>query len=961
MIVFGADVLSASPPTRPLTTSTTDHPLLTPPQFELSEQSTEPGRTSTQATSNLPPHSSNSALKVEQQPSPKLETGQHQRQENTDQNQNNSNGTATAAKLESGWQLVEQKFMAEMRTVVQKADSAIEKLENQRRKSAKTPNSSHFKNKTETLPPPVIFASKTFDLNNKNNDSDNDQSEFKVHNVSHFAEQERSQLGELSHALREIRLRYETVKRQFSKAAGTTTFIEEDAQNGTNQTEFGQNLNNETLSNTDNGTIGIAPEGTTAEQQSIETKTLASQEIQTTAVPIPNSSKNTRKPSVEHKNVNNEINEEESIQNIGKAKPKLTLTELAAELEQIERTIATRNGKAGLKELEIESGTLQKAKKILQKGKKSRQKGRARVFSSPPPADKALKTIKAAATHRDGHQHKAEKQPQKQKSRGNNNEVPIRAETTGQPTKPQQQQAVQQLSHSTQQQQPSQTRLPIPPATPDISKLKTVIVDTSTQNGHSDVQHQQQQQQPKILHSQQNNQLHQQTQQQHFQPQNHQPQQVQQQLHSPSFQQQQQHFQSVQHNQMPQQNPTQPSQQQQHYEQQQHQQLDHPQQQPEQQRAFVQHPQQLTQLPQRIGHGQSVRTNAEDGGFYQLERAQVTNVSQKVPKPPASSELKLKGVAQLAVSKGNGPQSPAEISSSQLGSQLRKERLGKNGTKQPKEDDDLANLEEFARIDEQAICDAIACNFETGTLCEWETSIDELNPDDPRYRRYMMARTVLLTRRRRSKRNDDEFVRDEENEEEEIADFGQNLLPNSVEETTMATATTTRKKPDQTADSKPPQGGRTVLRSWHNWVGRYRNRLTGISQSEVFSTRNQRFAASYLKAGQRSMLTGRLLSGDRTTIRFRAWEATRALQLRVCCDRTDRDENCVFETELGAKRASRKWKDHLATCPQGTKKIIFECRNNGPFQGACGVDNIQLVNAYCPSVTPMKANRMLKL
>uniref|UniRef100_A0A915MZN6 Uncharacterized protein n=1 Tax=Meloidogyne javanica TaxID=6303 RepID=A0A915MZN6_MELJA len=191
---------------------------------------------------------------------------------------------------------------------------------------------------------------------------------------------------------------------------------------------------------------------------------------------------------------------------------------------------------------------------------------------------------------------------------------------------------------------------------------------------------------------------------------------------------------------------------------------------------------------------------------------------------------------------------------------------------------ELANLEEFARIDEQTICDAIACDFETGTLCEWEASIDELHPSDPRYKRYLMARRQHIMDRmmrkmvKRSKRDA------EQNEEEEAK--GEEIV---------------EKVPKKKKNNK--------------------NKL------KFFSTRNQRFAASYLKPGQRSTLTGRVLSGEQANIRFWVWEATRDLQLRVCCDDTN-DRQCVFQTDRGVKRGSRRWVEQDAMCPQGTKKVF---------------------------------------
>lgn len=88
---------------------------------------------------------------------------------------------------------------------------------------------------------------------------------------------------------------------------------------------------------------------------------------------------------------------------------------------------------------------------------------------------------------------------------------------------------------------------------------------------------------------------------------------------------------------------------------------------------------------------------------------------------------------------------------------------------------------------------------------------------------------------------------------------------------------------------------------------------------EIFSEGNQRFAAAYVRPLQRATLTGKILSSSEAAIfRFRAWEATRDVQLRVCCDST---ENCVYETELGVKRGSRRWKEHTVTCEKGTQKV----------------------------------------
>uniref|UniRef100_A0A915B7N2 Uncharacterized protein n=1 Tax=Parascaris univalens TaxID=6257 RepID=A0A915B7N2_PARUN len=137
-----------------------------------------------------------------------------------------------------------------------------------------------------------------------------------------------------------------------------------------------------------------------------------------------------------------------------------------------------------------------------------------------------------------------------------------------------------------------------------------------------------------------------------------------------------------------------------------------------------------------------------------------------------------------------------------------------------------------------------------------------------------------------------------------------------------------------------------IRRSWHNWRGRYRNRLTGIAHSKIFSGSNKRFAAAYVRPHQWAALSTKLISGEAETIRFSAWEATLGVQLHGCCDTTS---NCPFHTELGASRRSRRWMEWTFTCPKRTSKLIFLCENQGINQGACGIDSISLVNDSCKS------------
>uniref|UniRef100_A0A1I8BGU3 Venom protein n=1 Tax=Meloidogyne hapla TaxID=6305 RepID=A0A1I8BGU3_MELHA len=219
-----------------------------------------------------------------------------------------------------------------------------------------------------------------------------------------------------------------------------------------------------------------------------------------------------------------------------------------------------------------------------------------------------------------------------------------------------------------------------------------------------------------------------------------------------------------------------------------------------------------------------------------------------------------------------------------------------------------------------------------------------------------MMRKMAKRSRRSAEQNEGEEVK-EEDKGEEIAEKVPKKKKNNKNKGDKKKGKKKSKKESLKRILKEENNQTSILRTWHNWVGQYKNRLTGIAKSEFFSTRNQRFAASYLKPGQRSTLTGRVLSGEQANIRFWVWEATRDLQLRVCCDDTGNEEQCVFQTDKGVKRGSRRWIEQTATCPQGTKKIIFECRNLGRFQGACGLDNIQLLNNYCPSITSTRITR----
>uniref|UniRef100_A0A1I8BFK1 Uncharacterized protein n=1 Tax=Meloidogyne hapla TaxID=6305 RepID=A0A1I8BFK1_MELHA len=116
---------------------------------------------------------------------------------------------------------------------------------------------------------------------------------------------------------------------------------------------------------------------------------------------------------------------------------------------------------------------------------------------------------------------------------------------------------------------------------------------------------------------------------------------------------------------------------------------------------------------------------------------------KKPPITPDNADFKLKGVSQVQVraspehmEENEQNNENEELSEQQLQLKLQQENSQKKKQKHlikenkkknkkknknkkgerilEEEFDELANLEEFARIDEQTICDAIACDFETG-------------------------------------------------------------------------------------------------------------------------------------------------------------------------------------------------------------------------------------------------------
>ena len=83
---------------------------------------------------------------------------------------------------------------------------------------------------------------------------------------------------------------------------------------------------------------------------------------------------------------------------------------------------------------------------------------------------------------------------------------------------------------------------------------------------------------------------------------------------------------------------------------------------------------------------------------------------------------------------------------------------------------------------------------------------------------------------------------------------------------------------------------------------------------------------------------------DTFTVRFRAWEATKGMRLRVCCD-----DFCPFSTDIGKSR--RKWRQLRVTCPAETRQLAFECEMIvGKRKGVCAIDDVFVEADECPAI-----------
>ncbi|EFO87307.1 hypothetical protein CRE_17689 [Caenorhabditis remanei] len=208
--------------------------------------------------------------------------------------------------------------------------------------------------------------------------------------------------------------------------------------------------------------------------------------------------------------------------------------------------------------------------------------------------------------------------------------------------------------------------------------------------------------------------------------------------------------------------------------------------------------------------------------------------------------------------------------------------------------------------EEEKICSQVQCDFEKGDsipadLCNYESSHDETT-------RFRFSKSRRTHRQKRSP-----------------------SLPQLTDDLLA--------EPSNIADDLLPY----TFRAWSIWAGRRADRQKQIDIGPTYSSRNLHFAAVFLEPQQAGILSIPLIvSPTSTKIRLRLFEGTRGLRLRICCDRY-----CPLETEQGLYRGHKSWLRKTVTCPANTQTLSFECLNDGPDRGACGIDDIFVDSNRC--------------
>jgi len=141
---------------------------------------------------------------------------------------------------------------------------------------------------------------------------------------------------------------------------------------------------------------------------------------------------------------------------------------------------------------------------------------------------------------------------------------------------------------------------------------------------------------------------------------------------------------------------------------------------------------------------------------------------------------------------------------------------------------------------------------------------------------------------------------------------------------------------------QPATSGGSANKNWGTEEAPYQNRLTGVPKN---SGNGKKFGACYTKKkGEKTTLQSNAAFDKEYVVRYQYYKATEGVHFRACCN----DEaSCPKEDPGNVQTADyRAWKTESISCPAGTKSVIFICENKkGESEGACGLDNIQLLQS----------------
>jgi len=117
----------------------------------------------------------------------------------------------------------------------------------------------------------------------------------------------------------------------------------------------------------------------------------------------------------------------------------------------------------------------------------------------------------------------------------------------------------------------------------------------------------------------------------------------------------------------------------------------------------------------------------------------------------------------------------------------------------------------------------------------------------------------------------------------------------------------------------------------------WQNKLTGLP----VASHGSKVAGCYLNPGESATLSTDVKFPSDYIVQFYSYLATDKIQLVACCGDLN---HCLYSTTPVQSSDYRSWHAVKFTCPAGTSKVLFHCENKGNNQGACGLDNIQVLS-----------------